>query len=79
MVAVAGLEPNGIGDRSRKRVHLRERIAVIPTVASAIPIASSVIGNSGLMLYRPNRHARMISTTLRAKYAMILVVFILTP
>jgi len=35
---VAGFEPEGIEGHSRKRFHLFEKIAALPTITSAIPI-----------------------------------------
>ena len=44
LVAVAGFEPQEIGEQYRKWGHLLEKIAAMPTIASTIPIPISTIG-----------------------------------
>jgi len=78
-VAAAGLEPEGDRGVASKGVHLFEKIAAMPTIASTIPIPISIIGNRPLPLSLLDRYAKIKSTALRLNGATILANFICPP
>jgi hypothetical protein len=62
-----------------ERVHLLEKIAAVPAIASTIPTPSSIIGKKPLPLSLLDRYARTKSSALSPNGAMILAAFTCPP
>jgi hypothetical protein len=56
-----------------------KKMAAMPAIATNMPISINMTGKSPLPLSRLDRYARIKSTALRLKGAMILASFIYSP